>query len=55
VLIVCPQTGDLVPTGVTATVLDDLPPVNVLIDCRDCGQDHEWLRDEVVITVVSES
>ena len=55
VLITCPQTGDLVPTGVTADVLAELPPVNVLIGCRDCGEDHEWRRDEAVITVVSES
>ena len=55
VLIVCPQTDDLVPTGVTADVLDELPPVNVLIGCQSCGDDHEWGRDEAVITVISES
>ncbi len=55
VLIVCPQTGDLVPTGATADVLDQLPPVNVLNGCRDCGDDHEWRRDEAVITVISDS
>ena len=55
VLIVCPQTGDLVPTGATADVLDELPPVNVLNGCRDCGGDHQWRRDEAVITVISDS
>jgi hypothetical protein len=55
VLIICPQTGDLVPTGVTADVLDELPAVNVLIGCPSCGGDHEWGRNEAVITVISES
>jgi hypothetical protein len=54
-LITCPQTGDLVPTGVTADVLDELPSVNVLNGCPACGGDHEWRRDEAVITVISES
>ena len=55
VLIMCPQTGDLVPTGVTADVLDELPAVNVLNGCAGCGADHEWRRDVSVITVISES
>ena len=55
VLITCPRTGDLVPTGVTADVLDELPAVNVLNGCAECGGDHEWRRDEAVITVISES
>jgi hypothetical protein len=55
VLITCPQTGELVPTGVTADVLDELPAVNVLNGCAECGGDHEWRRDEAVITVISES
>jgi hypothetical protein len=55
VLITCPQTGELVPTGVTAALLDELPSVNVLSGCADCGGDHEWQRDEAVITVISES
>jgi hypothetical protein len=55
VLISCPQTGDLVPTGVTADVLDNLPSVNVLNGCPACGGDHDWRRDEAVITVISES
>ena len=54
-MITCPQTGDLVPTGVTADVLDELPSVNVLNGCPACGGDHEWRRDEAVITVISES
>ena len=54
-LITCPETGDLVPTGVTADVLDELPSVNLLNGCRDCGGDHEWTRDEAVITVISDS
>ena len=54
-LITCPQTGELVPTGATADVLDELPAVNVLNGCAECGGDHEWRRDEAVITVISES
>ena len=55
VLISCPQTGDLVPTGITAEVLDELPSLNVLNGCSACGGDHEWRRDEAVITVTSDS
>ena len=55
VLIACPETGELVPTGVTADVLDELPAVNVLIGCQSCGGDDEWGRSEAVITVISES
>jgi hypothetical protein len=55
VLINCPQTDDLVPTGVTADVLDNLPEVNVLNGCQACGGDHEWRRDEAIVTVISES
>lgn len=55
VLITCPQTDELVPTGATADVLDELPPLDVLNGCQGCGGDHEWRRDEAVVTVISES
>jgi hypothetical protein len=54
-MIVCPQTGDLVPTGVTPDALDKLPSVTVLHGCRGCGGDHEWRADEAVITVTTEN
>ena len=55
VLITCPDTGDMVPTGLSRDELDELPTVNVLIGCDRCGADHEWRRDEAVITVASEN
>jgi hypothetical protein len=35
--------------------LDELPLVNVLNGCGGCGGDHDWRRDDAVITVISES
>ena len=55
VLITCPDTGDMVPTGLSRDELDELPTVNVLTGCDRCGADHEWRRDEAVITVASEN
>ena len=54
VLISCPRNGDLVTTGITADVLDELAPLNVLQACQSCGEDHEWTRDEAAITVTTE-
>ena len=54
VLITCPTSGDLVPTGVLARALDELPEVNVLIGCDRCGEDHEWIRDDTVVTATSD-
>lgn len=54
VLISCPRNGDLVPTGVTADVLDELAPLNVLVRCQSCGENHEWAREEAAITVTTE-
>jgi hypothetical protein len=53
-LIVCPATGELVPTGIPVSALGELPAVNVLVGCDDCGQDHEWFPDEVAITATSD-
>ena len=52
VLIACPVTEGLVPTGAHADDLEDLdhlPDKNLLIDCPDCGSDHEWTRDDAVV------
>ena len=48
VLIACPVTGDLVPTGETVASLDELEGEHLLIACSDCGRDHEWTRAEAV-------
>ena len=50
VLIPCPVTGDLVPTGVQVTTLEDVEPEgNLLIACPECGRDHEWTRKDAVL------
>ena len=52
VLIACPITNDLVPTGAQAANpkdLDHLPAENLLIACPDCGRDHEWTREDAVV------
>jgi hypothetical protein len=54
VLIACPMSGELVPTGVFAGALDELPAFNLLVACDRCGEDHDWTRDEAVITAISE-
>ena len=51
VLISCPATNALVPTGMNVPSLEDLEPVNLLIDCPDCGRDHEWTPNEAVLSV----
>lgn len=51
VLISCPQTGALVPTGANVQHMDELKPTNMLIDCPDCGADHEWTPTEAVLSV----
>ena len=53
VLIDCPISGALVPTGADADDaedLDRLPDENLLIDCPDCGRDHEWTPAEAVLS-----
>lgn len=51
VLISCPRTGALVPTGANVEDIDELEPTNMLIDCPDCGADHEWTPVEAVLSV----
>jgi hypothetical protein len=48
-MIACPDTNDLVATGVHADRLEDLEATNLLVDCSACGQDHEWTPQEAVI------
>ena len=42
VLVACPLTGEPVPTGYWADSLEELEPLNQLIDCPACGDDHDW-------------
>lgn len=43
VMIRCPFTGDLVPTGLEASSLQKLDRTEyLLIDCLECGEDHLW-------------
>ena len=50
VQISCPTTGDLAPTGVTATGLEELgDDALLLIACPECGRDHEWTAGEAVL------
>jgi hypothetical protein len=41
VLIICPTSGDLTPTGMVAKDLTELPALNLLVSCDQCGRDHE--------------
>jgi hypothetical protein len=50
VLISCPATDALVPTGMNVSSLDELKPTNLLLDCPDCGRDHEWTPREAVLS-----
>jgi len=51
VLIACPTTGDLVPTGIDVESLEELNevPQRLLISCPVCGRDHEWTPVEGVL------
>jgi hypothetical protein len=42
VLMTCPVTGGLVPTGVGAEPDQELLGTRVLLACPDCGDDHWW-------------
>lgn len=50
VLIPCPTTGELVPTGANVPRLDELgDDTLLLIACPECGRDHEWTRSDAVL------
>lgn len=49
VLIACPTTGDLVPTGIDADDLDELITIHMLVRCLACGGDHIWRANEAVL------
>ena len=49
VLIECPVTHALVPTGTMAERAEQLPLISLLIDCPDCAQDHLWRAADGVL------
>lgn len=49
VLITCPITKSLIPTGIHVTNLEDVDDDNLLIACPECGRDHEWTRNDAVL------
>ena len=52
VLISCPISGRLVPTGIEAESEDELDMEgHVLLACPDCGADHRWSRMDAVLAV----
>jgi hypothetical protein len=53
VLIACPFAEDLVPTRIDAASVDELDEENVLVDCPECGQDHQWTPLQAVISVAA--
>jgi hypothetical protein len=55
VLIVCPETDELIPIGVKASDLAGLPFVNHLEACLACGGSHEWTKDDAVVTTTTDS
>ena len=39
----CPATGERADTGFELTALPSIrASTQVLVDCLECGQDHEW-------------
>ena len=46
-MIVCPVTGVATPSGRELSALPDVGSASqMLIDCLECGQDHEWRVDD---------
>ena len=49
VLIECPGSRRLVPTGLTADALDELEDEYILGDCPDCHASHRWTPIDAVL------
>ena len=50
VMIRCPITEELVPTGLEVSDLQHLDQAGyLLIDCLECGQDHAWEPSQAVL------
>ena len=49
-MIRCPVTGDATDTGFEITALPLISDTaHRLIDCLECGQDHEWTVDDLCL------
>ena len=56
VLISCPITGRLVPTGIKAEGEDELNTGgHVLLRCPDCGGDHQWGPEDAALAVMADA
>jgi 2-keto-3-deoxy-L-rhamnonate aldolase RhmA len=48
-MVACPNTGIAVDTGAAVTVIPNVQQeqeAQILVDCIECGQDHEWRLDD---------
>lgn len=51
VLIACPTTGDLVPSGLKVASVDELDDnPQFLVGCLACGANHVWAKWEATVT-----
>ena len=51
VLVLCPVSGDLVPSGLKISSLDELDDnPQFLIACLACGANHVWQKWEATLT-----
>jgi len=49
-MIACPETGRLSDTGFELSAIPRIAgPQQLLVDCLECGQDHEWRIDDVFL------
>lgn len=56
VLISCPITGRLVPTGIEAEGEDELNTGgHVLLKCPDCGGDHQRGLEDAALAVMADA
>jgi hypothetical protein len=52
IMIRCPRTGQVVPTGIETDPhsLRELPDTLIYTPCPYCGVDHAWWPDEAWLT-----
>jgi len=49
-MITCPTTGRAADTGFELLVLSQISSrQQILVDCLECGQDHEWRIDDAFL------
>ena len=51
-VIVCPASGQLVPTGVSADALLEDATRYVLVRCAGCSGEHMWLPDDAIVMAI---